>query len=215
MIISKSARKVSDRIASLSSLLELETGSWKNTGTALPLKATATSRNPPTSLSDDPDGSGHQLNLALNLIVAKEFAPVCRWFTRTSARRQPRRQAHARAIPSVVRPAHLQQAARHASFDRRRLRHDHLPTNHSPRTQHEYPQASLSPVISCNPLRLDSPLYYPTTRLSPPPCSVSLLVAHVFVSPETPPISPASSLDQPKIQQPRNVRALISCLLGV
>jgi len=49
-------------------------------------------------LTRDSDGSGHQLNLTLNLIVAKEFAPVCRWFTRTPARRQPRRQAHPRAL---------------------------------------------------------------------------------------------------------------------
>ena len=54
-----------------------------------------------------------------------------------------------------------------------------------------------------------------TTRFSLPSCSVSLLVAYVFASTETPPVFPASCLDKPNIQQPRNVRALISRLLGV
>ena len=61
----------------------------------------------------------------------------------------------------VVRPVYLQQAARNAPIDRRRPRHDNLPTNHSLRTQHDYPQTSLSPSISCTLPRLPSHLYYP------------------------------------------------------
>ena len=60
----------------------------------------------------------------------------------------------------VVRPVYLQQAARNAPIDRRLPRHDNLPTNHSLRTQHDYPQTSLSPIISCTILRPLSLLYY-------------------------------------------------------
>jgi len=106
-------------------------------------------------------GSGHQLNSTLNLIVAKEFTPVCRRFTHTPTRRQPRRQVHTARRTQRCTPS-IQQTARHALFDRRPLRRDNLPTNHSLRTQHEYPQVTYRPlsVISCNLLRLDSFLYH-------------------------------------------------------
>lgn len=163
------------RVASLGSLLGLEATHGRHPH--CPLKVTATLNDYPTFISTfffgrEPGCAGHQLNLTLNLIVATKSLRLFVAGSPAPLLDASRDVKHIlRAIPSVARPTHLQQAARRASFDRRRLRHDNLPTNHSLRTQHEYPQVSLSPIISCNLLRPASLLYYPlvtTTVLSFP-----------------------------------------------
>lgn len=145
------------------------------------------------------------------MIVGKQFAPVCRRFTLPSPRRQLRRPAHARAILSVVRPVRPQQAARYASLDRRSIRHDNLPTNHSLRAQDEYPKPAYrqSSLV----LFTDSSRSC-TIHSSPLSCSVSLLVA--TSSPLLRPVYlPGIFLDRSDIQYHRNVCAFISRILGV
>lgn len=109
--------------------------------TALTLAVTTVSNNCPTVLLlswTRFSRNGHQLNFGLNLIVGKEFAPVCWRFTHKPPRRQPRRPAHTRAALSAVRPVRPQQVARHASLDRRSIQHDRLRTNHHLPTQEEH-----------------------------------------------------------------------------
>jgi len=150
-MISKSARRVS--VSLLDSRLGPEADLWKNTEDPPPVRWR---RLRPREIAQRvyldlfssrvQRGSGHQLNSTLNLIVTKEFAPVCRRFTHNPTRRQPRRQAQTARHTQRCTPS-IQQAARHALFDRRTLRRDNLPTNHSLRIQHEYPQVNLSPII--------------------------------------------------------------------